>query len=72
MVAVPHSDVTDATLYSLREAVARSLGIRPGARLACVTVLSPSAISTSDSARSETALHRQHHARLRSGRSCWT
>ena len=65
MVAVPHSDVTDATLYSLREAVARSLGIRPGARLACVTVLSPSASSTSDSARSETALHRQHHARLR-------
>ncbi len=65
MVAVPHSDVTDATLYSLREAVARSLGIRPGARLACVTVLSPSASSTSDSARSETALHRHHHARLR-------
>jgi uncharacterized membrane protein (DUF485 family) len=42
MVAVPHDDVTDATLYSLREAVARSLGIRPGARLACVTVISPS------------------------------
>ncbi|MFO1211407.1 MAG: bifunctional serine/threonine-protein kinase/universal stress protein [Paenacidovorax caeni] len=39
MVAVPHQDVQDATLYSLREAVARSLGIRPGARLACVTVL---------------------------------
>ena len=39
MVAVPHRDVTDATLYSLREAVARSLGIRPGARLACVTVV---------------------------------
>ncbi|WP_019374824.1 serine/threonine protein kinase, partial [Melaminivora alkalimesophila] len=31
MVAVPHADVGDATLYSLREAVARSLGIRPGA-----------------------------------------
>ena len=65
MVAVPHKDASDATLYSLREAVSRSLGIRPGARLACVTVLSPSASSTSDSARSETALHRQHHARLR-------
>ena len=39
MVAVPHRDVTDATLYSLREAVARSLGLRPGARLACVTVV---------------------------------
>ena len=65
MVAVPHEDVSDATLYSLRQAVARSLGIRPGARLACVTVISPSASSTSDSTRSETTLHRQHHARLR-------
>lgn len=65
MVAVPHEDVTDATLYSLRQAVARSLGIRPGARLACVTVLSPSASSASDSERSETTLHRQHIARLR-------
>lgn len=65
MVAVPHADVTDSTLYSLREAVARSLGIRPGARLACVTVISASASSTSDSTRSETALHRQHLARLR-------
>ena len=65
MVAVPHDDVTDATLYSLREAAARSLGIRPGARLACVTVISPSASSTSDSARSETMLHRTHLARLK-------
>lgn len=65
MVAVPHADVSDATLYSLRQAVARSLGIRPGARLACVTVISPGASSTSDSERSETTLHRQHMARLR-------
>ncbi|HQQ68909.1 MAG TPA: bifunctional serine/threonine-protein kinase/universal stress protein [Alicycliphilus sp.] len=65
MVAVPHDDVTDATLYSLREAVTRSLGIRPGARLACVTVISPSASSTSDSTRSETMLHRTHLARLK-------
>ncbi|UCU99746.1 bifunctional serine/threonine-protein kinase/universal stress protein [Acidovorax radicis] len=65
MVAVPHADASDATLYSLRQAVTRSLGIRPGARLACVTVLSPSASSTSDSERSETTLHRQHMARLR-------
>jgi serine/threonine protein kinase len=36
-------DVTDATLYSLREAVRRSLGIRPGARLACVTIVAPRA-----------------------------
>ncbi len=65
MVAVPHADASDATLYSLREATARSLGIRPGARLACVTVISPSASSASDSARSETALHRMHLARLK-------
>lgn len=65
MVALPHEDVQDATLYSLRQAVARSLGIRPGARLACVTVVSPSASSASDSERSETTLHRQHMARLR-------
>lgn len=65
LVAVPHDDASDATLYSLRQAVTRSLGIRPGARLACVTVLSPSASSTSDSERSETTLHRQHMARLR-------
>lgn len=65
MVAVPHADVSDATLYSLRQAVARSLGIRPGARLACVTVISPGASSISDSERSETTLHRQHMARLR-------
>ena len=65
MVAVPHDDVSDATLYSLREATARSLGIRPGARLACVSVISPSASSASDSERSETTLHRQHLARLK-------
>ena len=65
MVAVPHADVSDATLYALRQAVARSLGIRTGARLACVTVISPGASSTSDSNRSETTLHRQHMARLR-------
>lgn len=65
MVALPHQDVTDATLYSLRQAVARSLGIRPGARLAVVTVLSPSASSTTDTSRSETTLHRQHRSRLK-------
>ena len=59
MVAVPHHDVTDATLYSLREAVRRSLGIRPGARLAVVTVVAPGAASSTDASRSETAQHRQ-------------
>lgn len=60
MVAVPHHDTTDATLYSLRLAVARSLGIRPGARLACVTVISPGATSNTDSARSEAVVHRRY------------
>ena len=65
MVAIPHHDVTDATLYSLREAVGRSLGIRPGARLACVTVISPGESSATDSERSETTLRRQHVTRMK-------
>jgi nucleotide-binding universal stress UspA family protein len=64
MVAVPHHDVSDATLYSLREAVARSLGIRPGARLACVTVISPSQTSTTEAYKGETQVHRWHLSRL--------
>ena len=60
MVALPHHDVRDDTLYSLRQAVARSLGIRPGARLAVVTVISPNQSSTSDDDSSETSLHRQY------------
>lgn len=58
MVAVPHLDVTDATLYSLRQAVERSLGTRPGAQLACVTVISGT--SASNSATSETTLQRHY------------
>ena len=65
MVALPHHDVTDATLYSLREAVGRSLGLRPGARLACVTVISSGDTSSTDSERSETTVHRQHITRMR-------
>jgi serine/threonine protein kinase len=64
MVAVPHHDVSDATLYALREAVRRSLGLRPGARLACVTVIPAGAASTTASERSETTLHRRHLAML--------
>ena len=60
MVAVPHLDVSDATLYSLRQAVARSLGIRPGARLAVVTVISPNQTSATESIKSETSVHRQY------------
>jgi nucleotide-binding universal stress UspA family protein len=65
MVAVPHKDVSDATLYSLRQAVARSLGTRPGARLACVTVISPGQTSSSNDASSETSVQRKYIASLR-------
>jgi serine/threonine protein kinase len=64
MVAVPYKDVSDATLYSLRQAVARSMGTRPGARLACVTVLTGSQSSATDGG-SETSLQRKHIAALR-------
>jgi serine/threonine protein kinase len=65
MVAVPHNDVTDATLYSLRQAVDRSLGTRPGARLACVTVISSGLTSTTDESKSETNVHRRYLTSLR-------
>lgn len=65
MVAVPHDDVTDGTLYSLRQAVARSLGIRPGARLACVTVITPGDTSYTEDSKSEPLVHRRHLAALR-------
>jgi serine/threonine protein kinase len=60
MVALPHYDVRDDTLYSLKQAVARSLGVRPGARLAVVTVISPHQSSASEDLRSETTLHRRY------------
>lgn len=59
MVAVPHHDTTDAALYALRQAVGRSLGIRPGARLSCVTVVKAGL------QQDEAALHRQHAEQLR-------
>ncbi len=62
MVAVPHKDASDATLYSLRQATARSLGTRPGARLACVSVMAQG--STTDEQASDTQLHRRHMAML--------
>jgi len=65
MVAIPHKDVSDATLYCLRLAVARSMGTRPGARLACVTVISPGQTSSSQEASSETSVHRRYLASLR-------
>ena len=66
MVAVPYKDVSDATLYSLKQATARSLGSRPGARLSCVTVVpAGSGQVTGDEEKSETSLHRHHLAQLR-------
>jgi eukaryotic-like serine/threonine-protein kinase len=60
MVAVPHHDTTDAALYALRQATQRSLGIRPGARLACVTVVGGGAAQDDEPAR-----HRYHAEQLR-------
>lgn len=65
MVAIPHYDVLDSTLYSLRQAVARSLGTRQGARLACVSVISPRQTSASSDKHSETSVHRKYLASLR-------
>lgn len=65
MVAVPHKNASDATLYSLRQAVARSLGTRPGARLACVTVISSGQTSSTDEEKSETQVHRRYLTSLR-------
>jgi eukaryotic-like serine/threonine-protein kinase len=65
MVAVPWKDASDATLYSLRTATNRSLGIRPGARLACVTVVSSGDSDHLVPGRGETDVHRTHLDRLR-------
>lgn len=65
MAAVPHRDVSDATLYSLRGAVMRVLGTAPGARLACVTVIDPAEVDGSDTRTSETTVHRRYLGMLR-------
>jgi eukaryotic-like serine/threonine-protein kinase len=65
MVAVPYKDASDATLYSLRQAAARSMGTRPGARLSCVTVISPSQTSSVTDETSETSVHRRYLSQLR-------
>ena len=64
MVALPYENASDATLYSLREAAARSLGIRPGARLACVTVIPDNLSNSSVDAHSETSVQRRYLAWL--------
>ncbi len=65
MVAVPWKDATDATLYSLRHAASRSLGIRPGARLACVSIVDSEDEATGSARGAETEVHRHHLDRLR-------
>ena len=45
--------------------MARSLGTRPGARLACVTVISPSQTSSSEEQKSESTVHRRYLTSLR-------
>lgn len=65
LVALPYRDVSDATLYSLRRAVARLLGTTPGARLACVTVIDPAEAAGHDSRTSETTVHRRYLGMLR-------
>jgi nucleotide-binding universal stress UspA family protein len=65
MVCVPWKDASDATLYSLRRATHRSLGIRPGARLACVTVVAPGDIDHLVPGRGEADVHRLQLERLR-------
>ena len=65
MVALPHKDVSDTTLYSLREAVSRALGLQPGARLACVTIIGTEDTNATDLHKSETSVHRWHLTRMR-------
>ncbi len=62
MVALPNNDVSDATLYALRQATMRSLGTRPGAKLAIVTVISSGITASSENNQSETWIQRQHLA----------
>ena len=65
LVAIPHKDVTDATLFALRESTQRLLAVRKGARLAVVTVISPGTISSTKLEKSEIALHRRYLAMLK-------
>ncbi len=68
MVALPHRDVSEATLLVLRHAAARALGTYAGqgehSRLACVSVISPHDTNSTDEAHSETNVHLRHLARM--------
>jgi nucleotide-binding universal stress UspA family protein len=65
MIAVPHHDVTEATLQALRLAVRRGLGNRPGARLACTTVVSAGSAGVTGGAPTEVELHQRMLTYLR-------
>jgi nucleotide-binding universal stress UspA family protein len=65
LVAIPHKDVTDATLFALRQSTQRVLGLRPGARLGVVTVISPGQTSSTKLEKSEINVHRRYLAMLR-------
>lgn len=60
MVAIPsRSNVDDVVLWGLRRMAGRALGNRMGARLAVVTVLKSSMVSSTNDDFSETTMHRQ-------------
>jgi eukaryotic-like serine/threonine-protein kinase len=65
MVALTHKDAQDATLYALRKTVENALGTQPGAKLACVTVISDKETHTTSDDNSETSVHRKYLSRLR-------
>jgi nucleotide-binding universal stress UspA family protein len=63
MVALPHTDVSEDIVYSMRLQTERALGNMPGARLAVVTVVSGSDMAASGAA-SETGQQLAHLVRL--------
>ncbi len=65
MVAVPPDETREDRLHALREAAARALGTRPGARLLCVTVMAPDTRAAESEPRSEASMHRRHLLPLR-------
>jgi serine/threonine protein kinase/nucleotide-binding universal stress UspA family protein len=65
LVAIPHKDVTDATLFALRQSTQRVLGLRPGARLGVVTVIFPGQTSNTKLEKSEINVHRRYLSMLK-------
>ncbi|MDI9332672.1 MAG: bifunctional serine/threonine-protein kinase/universal stress protein [Alphaproteobacteria bacterium] len=63
LVALPHTDVSEDIVYSMRVQTERALGHMPGARLAVVTVVSGS-VATGSGADSETGQQLAHLVRL--------